>query len=156
LIFSIPVRLGYSVDDASEIFQEVCLKLLSELSRLREPRTLPAWLVKVTSHECLRWKQKLARKGFRQSGTYDESTLQAPEMPESMLLDLEQEIMLQNAIAELDVRCRRLIEMLFFVTPTVPYEEVATSLGIATGSVGFIRMRCLARLRRQLEDRGFR
>ena len=28
LIFSIPVKLGFSRDDAGEIFQQVCLKLL--------------------------------------------------------------------------------------------------------------------------------
>jgi DNA-directed RNA polymerase specialized sigma24 family protein len=46
--------------------------------------------------------------------------------------------------------------MLFFTTPAVPYEEVAKLLGVAKGSIGFIRMQCLERLRRHLVNKGFR
>jgi hypothetical protein len=45
--------------------------------------------------------------------------------------------------------------MLFFENPARPYPEVAASLGIATGSVGFIRRRCLDRLKASLEAAGF-
>jgi hypothetical protein len=45
--------------------------------------------------------------------------------------------------------------MLFFETPAIPYEQVAKKLEIAKGSIGFIRMRCLSRLRIKLEGRGF-
>jgi hypothetical protein len=48
-----------------------------------------------------------------------------------------------------------LIRMLFFETPSRPYQEVAGQLGLATGSIGFIRGRCLTRLRRELEKLGF-
>jgi hypothetical protein len=46
--------------------------------------------------------------------------------------------------------------MLFFETPALPYPEVASRLGIATGSVGFIRRRCLDRLKTTLKEAGFR
>ena len=45
--------------------------------------------------------------------------------------------------------------MLFFEEPPRPYQQVAESLGIATGSIGFIRQRCLGRLRKQLAEAGF-
>ena len=45
--------------------------------------------------------------------------------------------------------------MLFFETPARPYDEIAKELGLATGSIGFIRGRCLAQLRKQLEKKGF-
>jgi DNA-directed RNA polymerase specialized sigma24 family protein len=44
--------------------------------------------------------------------------------------------------------------MLFFETPARPYQEVARELGIATGSIGFIRGRCLKKLRQALEQEG--
>jgi DNA-directed RNA polymerase specialized sigma24 family protein len=56
---------------------------------------------------------------------------------------------------EVPPRCRELIRMLFFEIPAVSYEEVAKRLGLATGSIGFIRMRCLSRVRKRLEERGF-
>jgi DNA-directed RNA polymerase specialized sigma24 family protein len=75
--------------------------------------------------------------------------------PDETLCELEREQALRDALAALADRCRRLIRMLFFNTPAVPYEEAARQLGLAKGSIGFLRMRCLRRLRRELEDRGF-
>jgi DNA-directed RNA polymerase specialized sigma24 family protein len=48
-----------------------------------------------------------------------------------------------------------MIHLLFFETPPRPYQEVARELGLATGSIGFIRGRCLTRLRKELEKVGF-
>ena len=52
LIYSIPIKHGFSPEDASDIFQSVCVELLKELPRLREPRALAGWLIKVTAHKC--------------------------------------------------------------------------------------------------------
>ena len=72
-----------------------------------------------------------------------------------MLVQLEQEQLLRDVIAEMPERCERMIQMLFFETPARPYDEVAKELGLATGSIGFIRGRCLAQLKKQLEKKGF-
>jgi len=45
--------------------------------------------------------------------------------------------------------------MLFFEGSARPYQEIAKELGIATGSIGFIRGRCLKKLRQALEKGGF-
>jgi len=45
--------------------------------------------------------------------------------------------------------------MLFFECPPRPYQEIARDLGLATGSIGFIRGRCLEKLRKRLEEMGF-
>ena len=37
LIYSIPLKYGLSADDAAEIFQSVCLSLLAELPKIRDP-----------------------------------------------------------------------------------------------------------------------
>jgi DNA-directed RNA polymerase specialized sigma24 family protein len=75
---------------------------------------------------------------------------------EDLLARVAGEQALRDAIAALPPRCRKLVEMLFFEQPPRPYRQVARSLGLATGSIGFIRGRCLTRLRRELERRGFR
>jgi len=155
LIFSIPIKYGFSQDDASDIFQNVCLKLLWELPRLREPRTLAAWLMKVTSHECARWRRKQLRYGALDIDQFNAMAIAAYEMPEEILAEVQREQALREAIGELATRCQDMIEMLFFTVPPIPYEEVARRLGLATGSIGFIRMRCLKRLRRMLEEKHF-
>ena len=48
-----------------------------------------------------------------------------------------------------------MIELLFFQQPPPPYSEVAQKLQLATGSIGFIRGRCLKRLKQILEEKGF-
>jgi DNA-directed RNA polymerase specialized sigma24 family protein len=63
--------------------------------------------------------------------------------------------MLRDAQASLSPQCRRLIEMLFYESPSRPYEEVAAALGLAKGSIGFTRRRCLESLRKHLERAGF-
>ena len=52
-------------------------------------------------------------------------------------------------------RCQEMIRLLFFSDPPLPYNEVAQRLGLATGSIGFIRGRCLKKLQSVLEDMGF-
>jgi RNA polymerase sigma factor (sigma-70 family) len=156
LIFSVPIKFGLSRDDAADIFQAVCLDLLSDLPQLREPQALPKWLMQASYHKCLRFKkQKL--------DLFDDSTeiegrpeAASEEPPEEMLYQLQREQMLRDAIAALPSRCKRLIGLLFFDEPPRPYQEVARQLKLATGSIGFIRGRCLKLLRQRLEKEGFR
>ena len=61
LIYSIPVKQGLPPEDAADIFQSVCLELLKELPRLREPKALAGWLIKVTAHKCFHWKRRESR-----------------------------------------------------------------------------------------------
>ncbi len=155
LIFSIPCKKQFSPEDAAEIFQEVCVRLLWALPHIRQPRTLAAWLIRVTSNECVQWRRKQSRR--RNLPAEEERFYAGPgsDLTESVVGDLEREQMLREAIASLANRCRELVEMLFFTIPPVPYEQVAKRLGLAKGSIGFIRGRCLKRLRRLLNERGF-
>ena len=59
LIYSIPLKHGLGADDAAEIFQSVCLSLLSELPKIRDPQALPAvWLIAVTARRCSMWRRE--------------------------------------------------------------------------------------------------
>ena len=65
LIYSIPVKYGFSPDEATDIFQAVCLELLSELPKLRKPEALPKWIIQVTSHKCFHGKREQAAHRYR-------------------------------------------------------------------------------------------
>jgi DNA-directed RNA polymerase specialized sigma24 family protein len=58
-------------------------------------------------------------------------------------------------MASLSAQCRQLVQLLFYESPSRPYSEVAAQLGLAIGSVGFTRQKCIDRLRRRLDDLGF-
>ena len=156
LIYSIPIKLGL-YQDAPDIFQAVCVELLKELPKLREPRALPKWLMQTCYHKCLHhWKN--AEKQVPLEENQAEGQLASDsetDMPEEMLAQIEREQALRNAMAELPPRCERMIRMLFFEIPPRPYQEIARQLGLATGSIGFIRGRCLSRLKKQLQKMGF-
>jgi RNA polymerase sigma factor (sigma-70 family) len=154
LIYSIPIRLGM-YQDAGDIFQMVCVALLSKLPQLREQRALPKWLMQTCYHECLHYRRATSREVELDSACAEEPQDDATP-PEQTLIEFEEQRTLHDAVAEMPERCGQMIRMLFFETPVRPYEEIAKKLGLATGSIGFIRSRCLARLRKQLETKGFR
>jgi RNA polymerase sigma factor (sigma-70 family) len=155
LIYSIPVRLGFSREDAGEIFQYVCLGLLRELPRLRNPGSLAAWLIKVTSHSCYEWHRREHRYEAVGDNQQHWDELPASEVSDDVIREAERDQILREAIREIRPRCRRLIMMLFFESPPLSYQEAAQRLGVATGSIGFIRMRCLKQLRQTLLKKGF-
>ena len=156
LIYSIPLKCGLTADEAAEIFQAVCLSLLSELPKIRDPQALPAWLIRVTTRRCANW-----RREQRQFMAVDDEEMEthvrkkSQELSAELVREIEQEQMLREAMAGLSAQCRQLIEWLFYEEPARPYEEVAAALGLATGSIGFTRRRCLESLRKKLERAGF-
>jgi RNA polymerase sigma factor (sigma-70 family) len=154
LIFSIPVKYGFSPEDSTDIFQAVCLDLLSELPKLRKVKALPKWIMQVTAHKCFHRKQQRQRTDVLDPGAkeFERST---PPVAEHILREAEDEQNLRQAMAELPPRCRELVQMLFYDEPVRPYQEIAAILGIAVGSIGFIRQRCLERLRKRLLEAGF-
>jgi RNA polymerase sigma factor (sigma-70 family) len=154
LIYSIPVKYGLSQAEVADVFQATCMELLVRLAELREPRALPKWLMQVAHHECYRMKRLNQRVVSRDT----EPDLPEPETPalaESLVQQTQEEQMLREAMAVLSPQCRRLVRLLFYETPARPYAEVAAELGLAVGSIGFTRQKCIERLRRQLEELGF-
>ena len=154
LIFSIPLKQGLTREEAADIFQAVCLDLVAELPRLRDPQALPAWLIQTTRHKVSKWRRRNDRY-VPDEGTHTENA-PAPEadMPDALIREVQQAQALRDSVAALSDRCQRMVQMLFFETPARPYKEVASALGVATGSIGFLRSRCLDRLRSALEGIG--
>jgi RNA polymerase sigma factor (sigma-70 family) len=156
LIFSIPMRYGAQPADAADIFQAVCLELYAELPKLRRVESLRSWLISVTTHQAFHWKQRVRKRTSRESTSAEDEAevVPAPILPD-ILEVTEREQTLRDAIDALPPRCREMIQLLFFSDPPIPYADVATRLGLATGSIGFIRGRCLKKLQRALDERGF-
>jgi len=154
LIYSIPVKYGLSQAEAADVFQATCLELLVRLPELREPRALPKWLMQVAHHECYRMK-RLNQRVVSRDAEPDLPEPETPALAESLVQQTQEEQMLREAMAVLSPQCQRLVTLLFFETPARAYAEVAAELGLAVGSIGFTRQKCIERLRKQLEELGF-
>lgn len=145
LVYAIPLREGLSVDDAAEISQTTFETLVQSLHRIEHPERLGHWLMTVTRR--LTWRRRQARESEITIGIEPAE----PPTPASDD-DWERAVDVYDAVAELGEPCRSLILGLFF-DPTEPsYDDLARLLGLAVGSIGPLRGRCLARLRTVLED----
>jgi RNA polymerase sigma factor (sigma-70 family) len=154
LIYSIPKRDGASQEDAADIFQSVCLELFNELPRLRKPGSLRAWLITVTAHQTFHWKRRVRHRAEDELTDLEAERLAASPSPD-LIEQVEREQILREAVARLPARCQKMITLLFYQQPQLSYREIAKQLGLATGSIGFIRGRCLKRLQRTLEEWGY-
>jgi RNA polymerase sigma factor (sigma-70 family) len=154
LIYSIPLKYGAPPQDAADIFQAVCLELFNELPRLRKVEALRSWLIKVTSHQAYHWKRKVRQRAEDELTPVNEEEL-STELPPDMMEEIERTQILRDAVASLSPRCQEIIRLLFFAAEPISYRDLAARLGLATGSIGFIRGRCLERLERALLKLGF-
>jgi RNA polymerase sigma factor (sigma-70 family) len=157
LIYSVALKFHLNEEEASDIFQAVVIDLYKGLEKLRDRDKLKGWLIAVTRHRCLRYKENRVIAPFS-FDLLDETALELSdprEQAQDWLLALEEESILREAIGQLSHRCRDLIHWLFYSDPIPQYREVAERMGVATNSVGFIRERCMRKLRALLEKAGF-
>ena len=155
LIYSVPLKYGASQSDAADVFQSVCLKLFAELPRLRQSAALRGWLLAVTTHETFHTHKKQRRRSEQPLTEFDETQLGTDPRATPVIEEVEREQVLRDAIRGLSPRCQEIVRLLFYEEPPVPYRDLARRLGLATGSIGFIRGRCLKNLQRALEKVGF-
>lgn len=152
LVYSVPVRYRLPPDDAADVFQQVWLALYSELPHLRHVGALRSWLLTVAANQCTRWRRRQLTITVPQDSSIeyvpDEAGLEWQQKA-------EKEQTFRQALTHIPERCRKLVHMLFYEDPPLPYAEVARRLGLAEGSIGFIRGRCLKRLKKLLEQKGF-
>ncbi|GHI03307.1 RNA polymerase subunit sigma-24 [Streptomyces cellostaticus] len=159
LVWSVVRAHRLSDADAHEVYQTVWFRFAQHLGRLREPDKAGSWLASTARHECLKVLKGLTRLTL----TDDPQVLdRASEdrTPEQTLIDSEEEAVeaerirrLWQEFEALGDRCRKLLRVLMS-SPPPSYLEVSAALGIAVGSIGPLRQRCLRRLRARMDARG--
>jgi RNA polymerase sigma factor (sigma-70 family) len=159
LIYSIALKSRLSADDASDIFQSVCLKLFEKLATLREHDKISSWLITTTTRECWRVSAQ-SRRETRTLNVDDESESDSlSQIPAVEPLADEQHEMLErqqavrNAIETLSERCRELLMLLFYEREESSYAEIARRMAMPVPSVGPTRARCLEKLKRALQGK---
>jgi len=153
LIYSIPAKYGFSREDSADIFQNVCVTLFTNLAKVKKVESLRSWLVTVATHKCF-YLMKHRRQHVELDALEREVAEALIPAPPMMLHEIEEEQKVRDAVRRLTPRCAELVKMLFFDQPPLPYTDAAKKLGLATGSIGFIRGRCLDRLQKILLELG--
>jgi len=141
LIYSVARTFCQSREDASDVFQQVCLELYQRLSELRDHETLPAWLITVTRRQVA-----AMLKSRKTLVPLDDDHLAA----EDRIAWIENEHLVERAMLDLSERCRLLIDMLYLDPSQLSYVAIARQLGMPVSSIGPTRARCLEKLRKLL------
>lgn len=156
LIYSIPLKSRLSQDDAADIFQSVCVKLIESLPSLRDHEKIVSWLITTTTREC--WRLTARRRRNSQE-TVDDDTDRMTEIPDQApladqeMVSLEQQQIVRDALARLPERCSRLLRMLFYEKDELSYADIASRIKIPVSSIGPTRARCLEKLRKILDGK---
>ena len=148
LIWSICRKYRLAYADADDVGQNVWMRLVDQLDKIRDPAALPGWLVTTTRREC--WRVSRASYGPLAAA----SALEVEDLPDELADTAEQELLaaerhaaLHEAFTNLPPAGQQLIALLI-ADPPLPYAEVSARLGIPVGSIGPTRSRYLDRMRR--------
>jgi len=154
MVKAVARRAGCTAEESDDVLQRVALVALESLDGLRDPGRLAGWLAGVARFQAL----ALVRE--RRRSTELDPAMSAPPERFHERLEAEQELaILRKAMLSLEDRCRRIVRALYLDDPPASYREVAEREGLSATSIGPIRGRCLARLKKvilELSRSGFR
>jgi RNA polymerase sigma factor (sigma-70 family) len=145
------IARAYRLDahDTDDAIQNTWIKLYEHLDRIRDNAAIAGWLNTTMRRQVLRLLQTHTREYL----TNDLDHTTTNDTPEEHLLHTEQHHILHHALATLPDRQRRLMTLI--ATDTTTYDHIATTLDMPIGSIGPIRARSIARLRRHDELRDY-
>lgn len=147
LVMSVVRTYRMTEKDGEDVSQTVWLRLVENLDRIREPKALPAWIIRTTKNEALRVHRQRARAiPVDPVANSPLDSLPDPTEIDTDLLRDERNQALRDGLADLSSEHRGLL-LLLVADPPVTYETISRELGMAIGSIGPTRARCLDKLR---------
>jgi RNA polymerase sigma factor (sigma-70 family) len=152
IVFSVPRKYGLSSEDAADITQLTFTILFQSLDTLREDSTLGAWLTTVARRHTLRLLDRKRREEAGGYGCSNESTSMLANTGTDDVERWELTEWLDHGLLLVGEPCRTLLSALYLDPAQPSYAQVAARLGMAVGSVGPTRIRCLERLRQALGE----
>jgi RNA polymerase sigma factor (sigma-70 family) len=151
-VFSVPRRYGLSRDDAADITQLTFTILVQSLDDIAEDSRLGAWLTTVARRHTWRLLERTRREGIDRRTVVDDSTPALASNDTDSLEHWELAEWLDHGLLLIGERCRKLLSALYLDPEQPSYVQVAERLGMAVGSIGPTRIRCLEHLRRVLDE----
>jgi RNA polymerase sigma factor (sigma-70 family) len=150
LVWSVVRSAGLSTEEAADVTQTTWLRFCEHLDKLKDPARAGSWLATTARREAIRVSRLGRRQVVADPWAWLDRVEAQSEDPDYKLVARERDITVQYALAVLPERCRALL-LAAVEDPPVPYENLAQQLGLAVGSIGPTRRRCLEQLRRLVE-----
>jgi RNA polymerase sigma-70 factor (ECF subfamily) len=151
-------QLGYNFtrEDVEEICQETFLTVIKHLNTFERNCQFQTWLFRIAANKArdYRDKQHAAKRGGGQAniplhardgeGTLTVDPPSRAPSPDIALLNAEQLRLVGQAVEQLEMPCREVIELRYFAD--LSYEEIATSLRLNAKTVSSRLSKCLDKL----------
>ena len=156
-VYTLALRLLNDPSEASDVVQEVFLKVFRNISSFRGQSTLKTWIYRITineAHNARRWFFRHRRREVEldnepeESRNWKEIIPDRSRSPYDMALEGEQHSMIEAALDRINPIFREAV-VLRDITD-LSYEEIAEILGVSLGTVKSRILRGREALREQL------
>ncbi len=152
VVWRATAEAGLTYEDRQDVFAATFFRLFEHLDDIREPAKVPGWLATTARNEVRQiWRAKRRLEPLNEVEPTHPAVLSSVD---EALLDGELRAALQAAFGRLGGPCQELLRLTTAVPP-LSYDQISQLTGLARGSLGPNRQRCLERLRRAPELRPF-
>lgn len=154
--FVFQLGFNFTREDVEEICQETFLTIIKHLNTFERTCQFQTWLFRIAANKArdYRDKQHAAKRGGGQiniplhardsEGTLTVDPPSRVPSPDLALLNAEQLQLVGQAVEQLDVPCREVIELRYFAD--LSYEDIAASLRLNAKTVSSRLSKCLDKL----------
>lgn len=145
MVWSVVRSFRFSDADANDAAQMIWLRVVENLHKVRDPERLGLWIATTSRRECMRLIEKKSRVTPTDPDT-GFTRLKAPgdvEMDQISRADAQRVL---DSMQLLSTDCQDLLRLVL-CDPPLSYKEISEVLGIAVGTIGARRQRCLLQLR---------
>jgi RNA polymerase sigma factor (sigma-70 family) len=150
-VYGMAARFVGAGADAEDVAQEVFLKVFRGLAGFKGEAKFSTWLYRVTFNLCADWLRRNRKPGRRAAGIDEAGEVRDGRVDlEGSLLESEEKERVNRALASLDERYRSVIVLLYY--QKLPYEEIATILGVPVKTVETRLYRARKILRKAIEE----
>ena len=141
MVYQLGLHLLGDPQEAADLSQEVFLRIFRTLAQFRGQSTLRTWIYRIVVNQASNRQRWWRRRRRAQQVALDDHTAAHGELPESRTYAMPDQVLQQREIAG---RVWQALDQLPFDQRAVivlreidglSYEEIATSLGVAVGTV---------------------
>jgi RNA polymerase sigma-70 factor, ECF subfamily len=156
-VYTLALRLLNDPSEASDVVQEVFLKVFRNVGSFRGQSTLKTWIYRITvneAHNARRWFFRHRRRevdldtGPEDTHNWKETIPDSSRSPFDVAFDSEQHVMIEAALERVNPIFREAV-VLRDITD-LSYEEIADVLGVSLGTVKSRILRGREALREEL------
>ncbi len=158
-VYSLVCRLMGDTSEASDVVQEVFLKIFRNIGAFRRQSSLKTWIYRIAVNETYnhrRWfsrhrKQEVGLEQEEGSRSYQDTLSDPGRSPFELALDHETRVLIEQALAALNPKFRAAVVLRDI--EELSYEEIADVLQVSLGTVKSRILRGREALRKHLAGR---